>query len=174
MFVDGQDADSNSSNGLWVDLSAPLSHLPVHLRGGCTIPMCSGKDLLTTEQVRTSPIDLHIAISPQGFSTGTFFPDDGSSQENETAVKDDFISLYFDSKLYDSQLLVVKVDGHFGMKGGVKIKALQIFSSSSFEPRHVFVQKNPIDCTFERLSENLIAIYFDQLSLEKSAFFIIH
>lgn len=172
MFVDSQDADSNSSNGLWVDLPAPLSHLPVHLRGGFTIPMCSGKDLLTTEQVRTSPIDLHVAISPQGFSTGTFYLDDGSSQE--TAFKEDFINLSFDSKLHDSQLLVVKVDGHFGMKGGVKIKTLQIYSSSSFEPKHVFVQKNPIDCTFERLSENLIAINFDQLSLEKAAFFIIH
>jgi alpha-glucosidase (family GH31 glycosyl hydrolase) len=172
-FIDTHSRCCEGIKGAWIELPVGLSDLPIHLKGGTTIPMSStGKGFLTTEQVRTSPIDLHIAISPQGFSCGTFYLDDGNTQAED--VKEKFISLTLDSQMHDFQLLIVKIDGHFGIKNAVKIKALQIYSSSLFEPENVFVQKHLVKCSIERPNVNLIRVSFEPIFLEETTFIILH
>ena len=67
----------SSSGGEFIDLSAPLSKINLHLRGGFIIPMQTpGPNLILG---RTNPFMLLVASSKDGTANGTLYWDDGDS-----------------------------------------------------------------------------------------------
>lgn len=58
-------------------LSAPLTHQPIHVRGGYIIPIQQAGN--TTKTSRQMPWSLLVALDRNGEANGTLFLDDGIS-----------------------------------------------------------------------------------------------
>ena len=65
------------SPGTNISISAPLTHIPVYIRGGNILPL--QEPALTTREARTKPYSLLVALSPTGSATGALYVDDGES-----------------------------------------------------------------------------------------------
>lgn len=64
-------------SGQWIDLSAPIDHIPVHVRGGYIVPM--QQFAMTTKKVKESPHSLIVALDRDQRAEGDLFMDDGES-----------------------------------------------------------------------------------------------
>lgn len=60
-----------------ITIDAPLSHIPVYVRGGRVLPM--QQPALTTKAARTNPWKLLAALSKDGTAQGNLYIDDGES-----------------------------------------------------------------------------------------------
>jgi alpha-glucosidase (family GH31 glycosyl hydrolase) len=65
------------ASGRSLSLQAPVSHLPIHVRGGTILPMQT--PALTTPQTRQNPFSLLIAPDLNGHASGSLYWDDGVS-----------------------------------------------------------------------------------------------
>lgn len=63
--------------GVNTTIPAPLSHIPVFVRGGSILPM--QEPALTTREARSTPWSLLTSLSSQGTATGQLYLDDGES-----------------------------------------------------------------------------------------------
>jgi alpha 1,3-glucosidase len=61
-----------------VNLSVPLSDIPVYIRGGKIVPIYS-RYALSTKEILTTPITLHIALDENGHAEGDLYLDDGET-----------------------------------------------------------------------------------------------
>ena len=63
--------------GANVTIDAPLTHIPVYVRGGYILPL--QEPALTTREARQKPYGLLVALSLEGSATGNLYVDDGES-----------------------------------------------------------------------------------------------
>lgn len=84
-------------------ISAPLTHIPVHIRGGCII--ASQKPGNTTKATRLNPWTLIVAVDNQQNAIGDVYLDDGISLVQTQTKNVDFT--------YRSGTLRTKVRGNF-------------------------------------------------------------
>lgn len=64
----------------YYNLSAPLTHIPVHIRGGFVVPR--QRPSRTTKETRQNPYWLQIALDNKGSAEGDLFMDDGDSLDS--------------------------------------------------------------------------------------------
>ena len=76
-FNTGKLISNNVENGVWIELDAPLTYIPLHLRGGYIMP--TQKPANTTKYSRMNPFGLIIAPNHYGQARGDLFSDDGAS-----------------------------------------------------------------------------------------------
>ncbi|KAJ5151580.1 hypothetical protein N7492_009875 [Penicillium capsulatum] len=65
-------------------IDAPLGHIPVHVRGGSVLPL--QQPALTTNETRSSPWDILVALSRDGEAGGELYLDDGVSVEPSSTL----------------------------------------------------------------------------------------
>ena len=71
-------SSSSNKSGRWVDMDAPLTHIPVHVRGGWILP--TQVNATTSEASRRTPFTLVCALNAEGRASGDLFYDDGLSE----------------------------------------------------------------------------------------------
>jgi len=76
------ETNEDSDKGAFVELDAPLTHIPVHIRGGSVIPLHD--PALTTFETVQSAYTLVLALNEQGFAKGQVYFDDGESLDMKT------------------------------------------------------------------------------------------
>lgn len=76
-WYDYYSGETLTGTGSTVTLSAPLTFIPIHVRGGAIIP--TQGPALTTTVSRNNPFALLIALDPSGNAQGDIFLDDGES-----------------------------------------------------------------------------------------------
>lgn len=69
-------------------IDAPLSHIPVFIRGGSILPQQEA--LYTTAECRNSPWSLIVALNGEGEATGSLYVDDGESVVQSSTLYVDF------------------------------------------------------------------------------------
>ena len=79
-------------------ISAPLSHIPVFIRGNSILPQQEA--LYTTNECRNSPWSLLVALNSDGDATGQLYVDDGESVVQKSTLYVDFTAS--DNSLYAS------------------------------------------------------------------------
>ena len=67
----------NAKPGENVTIDAPLSHIPVYIRGGNVIP--TQEPAMVTRDARKNPWGVIAALSPEGTANGQLYVDDGES-----------------------------------------------------------------------------------------------
>ncbi|XP_065907370.1 uncharacterized protein [Dysidea avara] len=95
----------SSSEGATVTLSAPIDHIPVHVRGGSVIPG-KGAAMTTTETLHTSST-LLVALDDDGSAFGDLYIDDGESIDPKQFC---FIQFTVISENDTGQLAAVVID----------------------------------------------------------------
>eukprot|EP00914_Ancora_sagittata_P003748 GHVO01008074.1.p1 GENE.GHVO01008074.1~~GHVO01008074.1.p1 ORF type:complete len:209 (+),score=18.26 GHVO01008074.1:51-629(+) len=73
------------STGKMIGLTAPLSKIPVHIRGGSILPMQA--PAVTTTKARKNQFGLIAAYDEQGTASGELYWDDGDSLDSFSADK---------------------------------------------------------------------------------------
>ncbi|KAI8146374.1 alpha glucosidase [Fennellomyces sp. T-0311] len=63
----------------WITLDAPLTHIPIHIRGGAIVPLKDPK--IVVQGTYATPYSLLIALDAQGQAEGRLYIDDGHSEE---------------------------------------------------------------------------------------------
>ncbi|KAI7854312.1 alpha glucosidase [Circinella umbellata] len=97
-----------------ITLDAPLTHIPVHVRGGAIVPLKT--PTLLVEETYESPYDLLIALDHNGEAQGRLYIDDGHSiEQSETSD----ITFTFKHG-------VLKVHGKFGYSKAEKLGTIKI------------------------------------------------
>lgn len=79
---------ADSESGVFMKLDAPMSKIPVHVKGGHIIPLQEPK--LTIHETASTPISLLIALNNNSEARGTLYMDDGISlnvEDTHTRVK---------------------------------------------------------------------------------------
>ncbi|KAI9496829.1 alpha glucosidase [Zychaea mexicana] len=101
----------------WVTLDAPLTHMPIHVRGGAIVPLKEPKRVV--EDAYATPYTLLIALDHQGSAEGRLYIDDGHSVEQpETS------DIVF--KMEDQ---VLHIQGSFGYSQAEKLETIKIISA---------------------------------------------
>jgi len=62
-------------------LSAPITHINVHVRGGAILPLQA--PAYTTAETRANPYSLLVALDESGQASGSLYLDDGESLVQE-------------------------------------------------------------------------------------------
>ena len=81
-----------------VSIDAPLTHLPLFIRGGSVLPQQEA--LMTTSACRNSPWSLIAALDANGAAEGSLYVDDGESVAPDATLFVDFTAA--DNRLYAS------------------------------------------------------------------------
>lgn len=67
------------SHGEWVDIKdVPYDRIPLHIRGGCVIPL-KMESANTTTELRKKAFEILVAPGLDGSATGSLYVDDGES-----------------------------------------------------------------------------------------------
>ncbi|KMU78039.1 hypothetical protein CISG_06801 [Coccidioides immitis RMSCC 3703] len=69
--------------------NVPLTHIPLHIRGGTVVPM-RFRSANTTTELREQPLNILIAPGLHGDASGSLYLDDGESLEQECATEINF------------------------------------------------------------------------------------
>lgn len=88
----------NAKAGENMTIAAPLSHIPVYIRGGSILPQQEA--LYTTNECRNSSWSLLVALNSDGDATGQLYVDDGESIVQESTLFVDLTAS--DNSLYAS------------------------------------------------------------------------
>ena len=97
-----------------ITLDAPLTHIPVHVRGGAIVPLKT--PTLLVEETYESPYDLLIALDHHGEAQGRLYIDDGHSIEQ---LETSDITFTFKHG-------VLKAHGEFGYSKAEKLGTIKI------------------------------------------------
>ncbi|ORY93432.1 alpha glucosidase [Syncephalastrum racemosum] len=140
--------DAQFPKGLWYDwydyesvihgetektLDAPLTHIPLHIRGGAILPLKTPK--YSVQETYETPYSLLIALDENSQAEGRLYIDDGHSLKQE-ATSD--ISFSFkDGKL--------QAKGTFGYKAAEKLEIIKVigkeFSKATYNGHKLDVSK---------------------------------
>lgn len=112
--------NSTSSSEL-VKLTAPLMHIPVHIRGGSILPTKSPK--LLVKDTYETPYNLIIALDEKSQATGRLYIDDGHSLQVDAASN---VNLIFTN----SSLIA---NGQFNYPGAEMIGNITILNAYGFK-----------------------------------------
>ena len=119
-------------------LPAPLSHIPVFIRGGSILPQ--QEPLYTTNECRNSPWSLIVALNSAGEATGQLYVDDGESVVQKSTLYVDFTashnSLYATARgLYQdtNPLANVTVIGVDSAPGSVTLNGQAVSSGVNYD-----------------------------------------
>lgn len=76
--------EQDFENGKNETLSAPLGHIPLHIRGGHVLPMQEA--MMTTAECRNSSWSLLVALDLDGSALGSLYVDDGVSLDSDSLL----------------------------------------------------------------------------------------
>ncbi|KAM8947191.1 lysosomal alpha-glucosidase [Pelodytes ibericus] len=143
------------SKGQWINLSAPLDFINLHIRGGYILPVQTPR--LTTEEMRKNDLTLVVALSAQGIARGDLFWDDGDSLE--TFEKGDYTQVLFLAKNNVVLSEVIRVNSQ---SDGLKVGIVAVYGIST-PPTAVLVN----GVASEDFSYNMVTkvLSIDELSL---------
>jgi alpha-glucosidase (family GH31 glycosyl hydrolase) len=102
IWYDWYNKEALRSNGMWINVQAEITHIPIFVRGGFIFPM--QKPALTLREQSKNDYELMVALDQNGEAFGSLYIDDGISlkvAENYTFV---------DFKVLNGSL---SVSGHF-------------------------------------------------------------
>lgn len=119
-------------NGVWYDwytgaavaggssktVEAPLTHIPIHVRGGAILPLKTPE--LTIEDTFATPYELLVALDKNGKASGRLYIDDGHSI-NQPKTSDINFS-FAHGKL--------SAKGHFGYQELTKLEKIAVLGAS--------------------------------------------
>lgn len=133
-----------------VTLDAPLTHIPIHIRGGAIIPTKTPK--YTVGETYATPYKLIIALDSKDQATGKLYIDDGESLKVKSSS--DITFTYKHGQL--------KASGKFGYKKAEKIGSITIIGKGASKLQKAKVDKKSIklarghnDVTLEDVSIDL-------------------
>jgi len=123
--------------GNFIKISAPLDHIPVHLRGGCIIPLQIPS--LTTFESRKNPFELIVSLNSHKTSFGKLILDDG---ESLSTIKDKLYSI-INFKVQNNTLEIIPTFNNFNIQNKTlkNIKIYGIFQNIC----HVRINNSPIN-----------------------------
>lgn len=82
--------DPTAKSGANVTIPAPLSHIPVFVRGGSVLPMQPLQDALTIREAQTHDWALLIGLDRDGAARGSLYLDDGESVVVNSSLRVNF------------------------------------------------------------------------------------
>ncbi|RWS03137.1 lysosomal alpha-glucosidase-like protein [Dinothrombium tinctorium] len=118
------------SNGLYIEVSAPIDQINLFIRGGEIIPF--SESVLLTKQLLTSDFRLLVALNKNNEAFGELFWDDGESFNS--IIKKRFNLVKFEAK-NNTLLTIVQ---HYGLKREKFISSI-IVTGVYFTPKQVSV-----------------------------------
>lgn len=117
--------------GVNTSISAPLGHIPVHLRSGSVTPI--QEPGYTTTESRANPWGLIVALGDDGKASGNLYVDDGESLEQEAILEVSFsveegeLKVEVAGEYKDTNALGnVTILGVFGGIGDVKLSGKSV------------------------------------------------
>jgi alpha-glucosidase (family GH31 glycosyl hydrolase) len=145
-----------TSHGMWINVAAKLTHIPIFVRGGFIIP--AQKPALTLKEQSKNDYELLVALDENGMASGDLYVDDGISLD----VGSNFTLVHF-----KVEKGIFYASGYFGYKKTPILGRIRIIG----------VSKCPQDLTFSEnveweCSANSLEIR-GQIKLEK-AFTVIY
>jgi alpha-glucosidase len=145
-----------TSHGMWINVAAKLTHIPIFVRGGFIIP--TQKPALTLKEQSKNDYELLVALDENGMASGDLYVDDGISLD----VGSNFTLVHF-----KVEKGIFYASGYFGYKKTPILGRIRIIG----------VSKCPQDLTFSEnveweCSANSLEIR-GQIKLEK-AFTVIY
>ncbi|KAI7855515.1 alpha glucosidase [Circinella umbellata] len=105
----------------WITLDAPLTHIPVHIRGGSILPLKDPK--IVVQDTYNSPYTLLIALDEKQTANGRLYIDDGHSVEQPKVS-----SIIFKM---DEKKQILTVDGTFGYSQAERLNTIKIIGGHS-------------------------------------------
>ncbi|KAG8565047.1 hypothetical protein GDO81_012689 [Engystomops pustulosus] len=125
------------SKGQWINLSAPMDTINVHVRGGHILPaQIPG---MTTEETRKNSLNLIVALTPEGFARGDLFWDDGDSLW--TFERMDYTEVVF---IATNNALVSEVIHWNSESDNLTLASVQVYGITN-PPKKVLVNQVPTD-----------------------------
>ncbi|ORY06191.1 hypothetical protein K493DRAFT_252149 [Basidiobolus meristosporus CBS 931.73] len=73
-YYTGEVVAENSASGKYLTLDAPLDFMPIHLRGGCVLPL--QRPSMTTDESRQNPFKLIVSLDEHQSARGELYLDD--------------------------------------------------------------------------------------------------
>lgn len=117
IWYDWYTRDAIEGSNEAVTLDAPLTHIPIHIRGGAIIPTKTPK--LTVEDTYATPYSLIIALDEHGKAAGRLYIDDGHSLEQAETSDINFV--------YKKGVLTAR--GKFGYSKAEKLESITIIGA---------------------------------------------
>mmetsp|Transcript_1630 Transcript_1630/g.5773 ORF Transcript_1630/g.5773 Transcript_1630/m.5773 type:complete len:900 (+) Transcript_1630:70-2769(+) len=150
-FYTGAALDT-SAGGAWETLSAPITHIPVHVRAGHVLP--AQMPALTTTASRTLPFVLFIAPDSTGAASGSAFLDDGESLD--VVITSAFTSVEFTLTNWNYLASVIHVSGYENA-GSVFVGELKVLGYTAAPPTTILVNGNAAYANFW-MEEDILVI----------------
>jgi len=100
-WYDYYSGDAIAGTGATVTLTAPLTFIPIHIRGGGIVP--TQEPALTTTAARKNPFGLLVALDTSGNAKGEIYLDDGESLDPSSAYS--FVTFSVASGTLTSQVV---------------------------------------------------------------------
>ncbi|WEW58161.1 glycosyl hydrolase [Emydomyces testavorans] len=104
--------------GFRVAKEIPFDRIPLHVRGGCIIPL-RVESANTTTELRSKDFELLVALGLDGTATGRLYVDDGETLDGGSKVHLDF-------KYAHGKFTSTVLDGVDAGKAGVRIRSVKI------------------------------------------------
>lgn len=136
-----------------VTIDAPLTHIPVHIRGGAILPTKTAK--YTVDETYATDYNLVVALDKNGQATGRLYIDDGESLNVHS--KSDITFEYKHGKL--------TAKGEFGYAKAEKLGSVTIISESANKLNKATVNKKSFKLTHDTNSATVSGL---SVSLTKS------
>ena len=112
----------------WIMLDAPLTHIPVHIRGGSILPLKDPK--IVVQDTYASPYTLLIALDEKQVANGRLYIDDGHSVEQPTVSNIIF--------KMDEKKQILNVDGIFDYSQAEKLDTIKIIGGQSLWTKAIY------------------------------------
>jgi alpha-glucosidase len=132
-----------------VTLDAPLTHIPIHIRGGAIIPTKTPK--YTVGETYATPYNLVIALDKKGEASGRLYIDDGESLKVKSSS--DITFTYKNGHL--------KASGKFGYKKAEKIGSITIIGKQASKLQKAQVGKKTTKLTHGKNDVTLEGVSID-------------
>ncbi|KAF1796868.1 glycoside hydrolase family 31 protein [Mucor lusitanicus] len=132
-----------------VTLDAPLTHIPIHIRGGAIVPTKTPK--YTVGETFATPYNLVIALDKKGEASGRLYIDDGESLNVKSSS--DITFTYKNGHL--------KASGKFGYKKAEKIGSITIIGKHASKLQKAQVGKKTAKLTHGKNDVTLEGVSID-------------
>ncbi|KAK2776239.1 hypothetical protein FQN53_002770 [Emmonsiellopsis sp. PD_33] len=126
----------------------PITHIPLHIRGGSIIPMRS-EGAMTTKALREKPFNIVIAPDLSGKASGSLYLDDGESLEQEHTTEVQFS--YSDGRF--------KMEGEFDYEAikSLKIESISVLGHAGTTAKTFKTGKQDVPVRYDAEFEVLVA-----------------
>lgn len=105
-YYNGRLVVSQDDNGKTLNLTAPIDHIPLHVRGGYILP--TQEPSLTTTSSRMNPFGLIVAPGRYGDAAGDLFYDDGITDVSQGkffyatfSLRESLLKMHVETNAYD-------------------------------------------------------------------------